>query len=164
MRSWLLGNHIPNSNNYGRIERMDDMATSSHKITIDVPQDRVFKALSTVEGLKSWYTPTIEGAAGKNHEVVFTFAGKEPFRWKFIDLKPNSLVRWECIDGPGDAVGTRVTFAVSGKGIQSSVVECDHEGWPDGHSEFTKCNTLWGILMGHLKKYAESGLPDPAFN
>jgi len=30
----------------------------------------------------------------------------------------------------------------------SFYVECDHEGWPDGHSAFKTCNTFWGILMG----------------
>jgi uncharacterized membrane protein len=110
------------------------VAILSHRITIDARQDQVFEALSTLEGLKKWYTPIIDGTAGKNHEAVFRFADEKPFRWKFVEVKPNSLVRWECVEGPGAAAGTRVTFRVS-----------------------------WGILMGHLKKYAEAGHTEPAF-
>jgi uncharacterized protein YndB with AHSA1/START domain len=140
------------------------MATLSHKVTVNAPQERLFQALSTVEGLRGWYTPKIEGAVDKDHEAVFRFTDEEPFRWKFIEIKPNSLVRWKCIAGPGEAVGTTVTFGVSGKGAYQSVVECDHEGWPDGNGALKTCNTLWGMLMGHLKKYAETGHADPVFN
>ena len=45
----------------------------------------------------------------------------------------------------------------------SFYVECDHEGWPDGHSAFKTYDTFWGILMGQLKKYEETGQAEPAF-
>jgi uncharacterized protein YndB with AHSA1/START domain len=133
------------------------MTAISHRITIHAPQDQVFRALSTVEGLKSWFTPKIEGKVGKNQEAVFSFADEQPFAWKFIEVEPNSLVRWKCTEGPGAATGTSVTFRVSSKGVNQTVVECDHEGWPEAHSAFKTCNTFWGILLGQLKKYAETG-------
>jgi len=37
------------------------MSKISHKITIDAPAGRVFKVLSTADGLKGWYTPHLEG-------------------------------------------------------------------------------------------------------
>ena len=133
------------------------MATLAHKVTIHTPQDQVFKALSTIEGLKSWFTPKIEGKVGKSHEAVFSFADEKPFHWKFIEVEPNSLVRWKCTEGPGAAAGTSVTFRVSNKGGNQTVVECDHEDWPEGDRAFKTCNTFWGILLGQLKKYAETG-------
>lgn len=139
------------------------MATISHKVTIHATPDEVFQALSTGEGLKSWFTPKIEGTVGKNQEAVFSFTGEELFHWKFIEVKPNSLVRWECTEGPGAAAGTTVTFRISNKGDNTTVLECDHENWPEGDSAFKSCNTRWGILMGHLKKYAETGQAEPAF-
>ncbi len=140
------------------------MATLSHKIHINAPQDRVYKALSTSEGLKSWYTPHLEGEVRQGGTAVFRFTDKEPFRWKFVEISPNSRVRWECVEGPGAARGTAVTFRLSDKGDGRTVVECDHDGWPDSHEAFTLCNTLWGILMGHLKNYAETTEPAPAFS
>jgi uncharacterized protein YndB with AHSA1/START domain len=141
-----------------------DMATTAHKITIDAPQEQVYQALATIDGLKGWYTPNVEGRVGKNEEATFTFKDKEPFKWRFTDLKPNSLVRWTCVEGPGAAAGTTVTFKVSEKSKHQTVVECDHEDWPDGHGALKTCNTLWGILMGHLKEYSETRVPSPAFN
>jgi uncharacterized protein YndB with AHSA1/START domain len=139
------------------------MSSTSHKITIDAPAEQVYQALATVEGLKSWYTPNIEGSVSKDEVATFIFAGKESFRWKFTELKPNSLVHWTCIEGPGAAADTTVTFKISEKNRHQTVVECDHDEWPDGHMAFKTCNTLWGILMGHLKEYAETRVPSPAF-
>jgi uncharacterized protein YndB with AHSA1/START domain len=139
------------------------MSKISHKITIDAPADRVFKALSTAEGLKGWYTADLEGKVGQGKEAIFKFTGQEPFRWKFAELAPNS-VRWECIEGPGAAAGTAVTFRLSDKGKGRTTLEFDHDDWPDSDGAFATCNTLWGILMGHLKNYAEAGRANPAFN
>jgi uncharacterized protein YndB with AHSA1/START domain len=140
------------------------MAKTSHKISIKAPTDQIFKALSTTEGLKGWYTPNVEGKVGEGKEATFKFTGEKPFRWKFAELAPGSRVRWECLEGPGAAGGTVVTFRLSDRGDGRTAVECDHDNWPDGDGAFTSCNTLWGILMGQLKTYAETGMAHPAFN
>jgi len=55
-----------------------------------------------------------------------------------------------------------VTYRLTQAGDRT-VVECDHDGWPEAHEAFTACNTLWGILMRQLKVYAETSIPVPAF-
>jgi uncharacterized protein YndB with AHSA1/START domain len=140
------------------------MAKISHKITIQASPDRVFKALSTAEGLKGWYTPQLEGRVGEGKEGVFKFTGHPSFRWRFAEFTPDSRVRWECVEGPGPAAGTTVTFRLRDTGDGRTSVECDHDGWPESDPGFTTCNTLWGILMGHLKNYAETAKAAPAFH
>jgi hypothetical protein len=49
---------------------------TSHRIRIKAPQDRTFKALSTAEGIKSWYTSNLEGEVGEGEEAVFRFSGR----------------------------------------------------------------------------------------
>ena len=98
-------------------------------------------------GLKGWYTPHIEGDVREGKEATFRFTGRRPFRWRFAEITPASHARWECVEGPGAAAGTTVTFRLTQVG-DSTVVECDHDGWPETHDAFTTCNTLWGILMG----------------
>jgi uncharacterized protein YndB with AHSA1/START domain len=138
------------------------MAKLAHKVHIDAARDRTFDALSTTEGLKSWYTPNIEGEVAQAQEAIFRFTGRRPFRWRVVELTPDSRARWECVEGPGNAAGTTVMFHLSDDG-DGTVVELEHEGWPDGDDAFTTCNTLWGTLVDHLREYAETGRPDPAF-
>jgi uncharacterized protein YndB with AHSA1/START domain len=138
------------------------IARLSHKVHVNAARDRTFDALATTEGLKGWYTPNIEGEVAEGEEATFRFTGRRPFRWRIVDVTPDSGVRWECIEGPGNAAGTSVAVRLS-DADDGTVVELDHEGWQEGDEAFTTCNTLWGALMDHLRKYAETGHPDPAF-
>jgi hypothetical protein len=115
------------------------------------------------QGIKGWYTPNLEGKVGKGQDAVCRFSGREPFRWRFAKLSPDTRIRWECVEGPGAEAGTTVTFRLTDAADGSTVVECDHEGWSDSDKAFATCNTLWGILIGHLRDYAETAKPVPAF-
>ena len=133
-----------------------NMAKSSHRIRISAAPEKVYKALSTADGLKHWFTPDIEGEVAPGKEAVFRHEGRDQFRWKFVEMKPDTISRWECLEGPGASAGTNVLFRIKGEG-DTTVVECDHDSWPDGHGAFESCNTLWGILMGRLKHSVETG-------
>ena len=137
------------------------MAKSSHRIRIKAQPDQVYKAVSTTEGLKGWFTPDIEGDVAPGKTALFRHEGRDNFRWKFTEMTPATLSRWECVEGPGAAAGTKVMFRLKADG-QTTVVECDHDEWPDKHGAFEACNTLWGILMGRLKEYSETGKSHPA--
>lgn len=140
------------------------MVTTSHQITINAPKEFVFEAITTPQGLKNWYTPSVKGEASRGGEMVLEFTDKEgPFRWKVQEQKENSLVQWKCVEGPGNAAGTVATFKLSDKGQDKTIVEFDHEGFQESDSKLKTCNTLWGILMHHLKQYSETKQPQPAF-
>ncbi len=139
------------------------MATSAHKITIDAPKEEVFEALTTLDGLKGWYSPEVSGQGEKGGEVTFSFTEKEgPFKWNVTEAERGSLVRWKCIQGPGKAAGTTATFHLSGSG-DKTVVSLDHEGFQESDEKLKTCNTLWGALMHHLKQFVETEQPKPAF-
>ena len=139
------------------------MAKSSHRIRVHAEPGRVYQALTTTDGLKGWFTSGIGGEVREGGEVTMDFDGKEPFRWRVTELKPDTRVHWDCLGGPGSPIGTTVTYLLTGESQGPTVIECDHDGWPEGHDAFATCNTLWGILMGRLKDYAESGEARPAF-
>lgn len=139
------------------------MAQSSHRIRVHAPAERVYQALTSVDGLKGWFTPQVNGTVKEGGEVNMSFSGKEPFRWRFSEIKPQTHVHWDCLEGPGAATGTSVTYKLNEAGSGQTVVECDHDGWPDGHEALATCNTLWGILMGRLKEFSETGKSNPAF-
>jgi uncharacterized protein YndB with AHSA1/START domain len=139
------------------------MTTSSHKVTIDASKDKIFKAITTEQGLKGWYSPKVEGKTDKGGEVTLSFSEHEgPFRWKVAEAKPDSLVCWECVAGPGQATGTVATFRLSDKTDGRTVVELDHEGFKESDEKLKTCNTLWGGLIIHLKKYVETKKTEPA--
>ncbi len=140
------------------------MTYTAHKITVHAPQQDVFEAITTAEGLKSWYAKDLKGEPGDKGKFTLSFPKHEgPFEWKVAEFKPSSLVRWQCESGPGQSKGTSATFRLSSKGADSTVVELQHEGFEETDEKLSTCNTLWGDLLSHLKRYAESEQPEPAF-
>lgn len=139
------------------------MTTLSHRIRISAPRDRVYLAISTRNGLTGWYTADLQGDPGRGEEALFKFAGHEPFRWRFTELSPGSRLRWECTEGPGAAAGTTATFSLSQTTDGRTQVDLDHDGFRGSDPALAACNTLWGILLGHLKSYEETEVPSPAF-
>lgn len=92
------------------------MAKSSHRIRVHAELGCVYRALTTSDGLKGWFTPGIGGEVREGQEVTMNFDGKEPFRWRMTELKPETRVHWDCLEGPGAAKGTAVTYLLIGKG------------------------------------------------
>lgn len=138
------------------------MADINHEIKIQAPPEKTFKAISTLNDLKAWHTAHIAGKSELNGILSFSGTGKPNFLWKIIKLEPNKIVTWECIEGPGDSVGTKATYTLSKTEDDRTLVELSHTSWPDQQGNFRKCNTLWGILLHHLKNYVETGKSDPA--
>ena len=140
------------------------MEKSMHRIRVHAPEGRVYQALTSKEGLQGWFTPHVDGDVRDGAEVGMSFNGREPFRWRLSHFQPQRSVQWDGLDGPGAAAGTTVVFKLGHEGAAGTVVECDHENWPEGHEALRTCNTLWGILMGRLKEYVEHGTARPAFD
>ncbi len=139
------------------------MAEIRHEIKIKASQDVVFDALTTVHGLTGWHSSEVSGNPSLGGVVVFNSSSAAAFEWEVTKADKLKAVEWRCVKGPGNSVGTAARFYLSEASDGRTQVELFHSGWPDEHGNFRKCNTLWGILLHHLRKYAETGKEDPAF-
>jgi uncharacterized protein YndB with AHSA1/START domain len=133
-----------------------------HELKIDATPEKVFAALSTLEGVRGWQTPTASGTGEVGSEWVFSFADHPEFAWEVTASEAPTRIVWSCSRGPGDSVGTTATFTVAPAGARS-LLELQHAGWPGTHGNFRKCNTTWGVLLHHLRDYVETGHAATAF-
>ena len=140
------------------------MADINHEIKIHAAPARVFQALTSLSDLTKWHTAKIEGdaAAGKDFRVLPQ--GEPAFEWKVLKAEAGKQVVWKCVDGPGHSAGTTATFSLTPEQDGRTLVEFAHSGWPDAVGNFRKCNTLWAILLYHLKNYLETQKADPAYS
>jgi uncharacterized protein YndB with AHSA1/START domain len=140
------------------------MPQIDHEIKIAATPEQVFTALTSLDGVKGWHTPTATGTGEVGTEWVFSFADHPEFGWEVITSEAPSTVVWRCTRGPGDSVGTTATFSLTGTDDDRTLVEHVHSGWPGTHGNFRKCNTTWGVLLHHLRDYVETGDAAPAFD
>jgi uncharacterized protein YndB with AHSA1/START domain len=138
------------------------MPEIDHEIKIAATPEKVFTALTTLDGVKGWHAPTATGTGEVGSEWIFSYADHPEFGWEITASDAPSRVVWRCTRGPGDSAGTTATFTVTPTGART-LLELRHAGWPGTHGNFRKCNTTWGVLLHHLRDYVETGDAAPAF-
>ena len=132
-----------------------------HEIAVRADPAQVHRAVSTSDGLRGWNTSHVAGDGSVGTDWVLSYSGKPEFSWR-VDRSDESNVLWTCTRGPGDSIGTTVSYVLTPLPDGRTRISLKHAGWPHREGNFTKCNTLWGELLVHLKKFIESSLPAPA--
>jgi hypothetical protein len=136
------------------------MVDIAHEIKVHAPPQKIRQALSTQSDLEAWHGGRVTSTDG---ELRFDFADGTPtFRWAVQPGASADEITWRCLQGPGDSVGTAVTFRISPADKGRTLIECTHTGWPHTGGNYRKCNTLWGVLLHHLRQFLETGQHGPA--
>src|ERR1700722_12081808 len=138
------------------------MDSINHEIKINATPEMVFNALSTRNGVKSWFTSDVEGIGAVGSEWKLRFKDQPEFHWQILASDAKKHVVWKCLKGPGNSVGTSVVFDLSPTQDGRTLLTVSHLGWPNIEGNFRKCNTLWGVIIHHLKQFAETNVAHPA--
>src|SRR5690349_1101462 len=80
-----------------RRKDMKGSAEINHFIGIKGSLDGVYAALSTVEGIKQWWTVDTSGSSRVGGIVRFRFGAYGDQEMRVTSLKKNSLVKWICV-------------------------------------------------------------------
>src|SRR5919112_5519705 len=83
--------------------------------------EKVYEALTTVEGLAGWWTDDTSGGGdlGSILEFRFPVGG---FDMEVVDLRPPERVVWRVVDGPEEWVGTTVEWNLRQNGDYTVVL------------------------------------------
>jgi uncharacterized protein YndB with AHSA1/START domain len=128
-----------------------------HRVGIKTTPEKVFEALSTVEGLSHWWVADTAGDAKQGGIILFGFSDM-----KVVELKPNKLVKWKCVRGPEEWVGTDLTFQLVPNDDQTFVL-FTHANWKEPVEFMYHCSTKWATFLLSLKDWLEraEGRPSP---
>lgn len=144
------------------------MADIAHKIGFKAPINKVYNALTTLDGLAGWWTENTKGEAQVNGNIVFTFTNPQgdvigAMNFKVIGLEPNKKVHWKCMDGPGDWINTEVTFDLSEQDGQT-ILLFGHRKWAEQTESMAHCSMKWAVFLLSLKDFVLKGKGQPAPN
>jgi uncharacterized protein YndB with AHSA1/START domain len=133
------------------------MADIRHRVGIAASREQVYEALSTKEGLGTWWTPDVHGDAALGGKLEFYFGSPEPAAvMEVTELVPSRRVTWRCIQGPQEWVGTNLIFDVKTTDGQTVVV-FSHANWEEPGEFMHHCSTKWGYFLLGLKSGLEGG-------
>ncbi|MHB8622028.1 MAG: SRPBCC family protein [Sulfuricaulis sp.] len=128
-----------------------------HRVGINAKPERVFKALTTIDGLRGWWVAETAGDAGIDGTINFGFC-----QMQVIEAVPAQLVRWRCVQGPEEWLGTEVTFALVWKDEQTFIL-FKHADWKKPVEFMHHCSTKWATFLLSLRDLLEmmDGHPAP---
>lgn len=135
------------------------MAEILHKIRIRAPRPEVYRALSTIEGLASWWTQTTSGESAPGKTLEFRF-GENVNLMRVETLEPNQRVEWRCTGSHPDWVGTRLTFELFDEG-EGTTLLFGHDSWKEPSPFLAHCSMKWATFLLSLRAYLETGAGRP---
>jgi uncharacterized protein YndB with AHSA1/START domain len=147
------------------------MATLYHQVWIAASTAKVFEAISTEDGIGSWWdrpraersdsTVVLEFNPGPEHGVlrarVLEAVRDERVEWEFFSTHP--------ANSPASAwTGTRVLFEISRRAVppwavdraEMTIVDFRHSGWDERSEYLGFCNFGWGEALQKLKQRCEA--------
>ena len=135
-----------------------------HTVSIDADANKIYEALSTTKGLASFWTADSHAEPKVGTVARFGFHGPV-LEMKVDQLEPGKRVRWSTHGGIPEWNGTTVTWDIKAAKDGGHEVTFSHEGWPAElpAKDLASVNYTWGRIVGRLKKYAETGKPEPFF-
>ncbi len=157
------------------------MPSIHHALLIGSPVEKVYNAICTQEGLSGWWTPHAKARVELNSVARFPFGSHYFKEMKVVELKPSELVKWNCINGTEEWVGTNISFELlfgdktsflkshpemSGQIEQLSndnatLVIFHHDNWKEYTLMFAECSYTWGQFLKSLKLLCETGKGRP---
>jgi uncharacterized protein YndB with AHSA1/START domain len=140
------------------------MDTIRHRVGIEAPADGVQDALTTLEGLASWWTSDVEGDPAEGGKLTFSFGPGRTVDVEVVRVERSRQVVWRCIGGPDEWIDTTFTFELVAGADGETVVLFEHAGWREPVEFMFHCTTKWGYFLLSLKQAVETsaGTPWPA--
>lgn len=157
------------------------MPNIRHNLLIGASAEKIYNAITQENRLSAWWTPNTTAKAEVNSVARFPFGNSYFKEMKITELSPFERVRWNCITGDGEWVGTNICFSlrssdkknlldlnpeISGQIEQQSSEEgtlliFQHDDWRDYTPMFAECNYTWAQFLRSLKLLCETGTGRP---
>ena len=123
---------------------------------INAPKQKVFEAVTTIEGLTNWWTTQVEGSAETGGTLQFNFVDFKGPLMKVTELIPNEKLVWECVGEDQDWRGNTFTFLLDEKESKTRV-RFSHDGWETQDDFYAACCYSWGRYLESLRQYCQTG-------
>jgi len=126
-------------------------------------RERIFDALTTLEGLAAWWTRLVSGTPTASGELRFGFSGlDEKIVMRVDKTTPPSTVIWTCLAHTGhpEWQDTEIIFELA-QHEAGSQLSFRHIGLTPALSCYETCESGWDHFLTSLLSYAQDGNGSP---
>jgi uncharacterized protein YndB with AHSA1/START domain len=134
----------------------DCMFNINHQVGIKASAEKIYEALTTNQGLATWWTNDTSGAGDVGATIAFRFNGGGP-DFTVSELVPNQTVKWRHSGNMPEAwMGTSILFELREETDQT-FVRFTHANWKEQSNFMGHCSTKWAVFLLSLKDAMETG-------
>ena len=134
-----------------------------HALHINASEQKVYEKLSTIKGLQNWWTIYTSGSSALNGIITFEFPPHFMNRMQVIALEENHLIKWKCLEGEADWIGTEFLFELD-QNERKTRLYFEHSKWPTSEDFYAHCTFSWGRYLESLRQLCETGSGEPFKN
>jgi uncharacterized protein YndB with AHSA1/START domain len=128
-----------------------------HRVGVAATPERVYAALTTVDGVAGWWSGETSSTGGL---LQVCFGDADGFDLETAACVPNQRLEWAVVAGPAEWVGTTITFELAADG-DWTIVLFKHAGWREPVEYMYDCSTQWAMFLMSLKSLCETGAGRP---
>lgn len=132
----------------------------THICHIQATQESVFEALSTLEGIRKWWTLETEGDPKLEGILNFKFGGKYENRMLVTANKRDSLIEWLVVESVPEWLGTKIRFELDTKEGRTRI-RFSHTGYKSQDDFFAQCSFSWVKYLISIRNLVEHGKGNP---
>jgi uncharacterized protein YndB with AHSA1/START domain len=132
------------------------MYSIKHLFHINASKEKVFEAISTINGLANWWTIKTTGDDSLGGTIQFNFGEHEGPQMKTIELTPNEKLTWECVASPFGWDGHTFTFLLD-ENDGKTRVRFSQDGWTAQDDFYAGCSFSWARYMESLRQFCQTG-------
>jgi uncharacterized protein YndB with AHSA1/START domain len=137
-------------------------------LTVAASAADVYAALSTIEGVRNWWSQDCDGSSEVGGTIHFRFG--TCFNDMRVDRLAPTEVRWHCtrahtvgaaVTNEGEWVGTELVFHLNEAGAGKTRIDFEHVGLVPSLECYDMCLKGWAHFLNSLQQYVETGEGTP---
>lgn len=131
-----------------------------HYLVIKAPVGKVYKAITSQDGLSKWWTEKTIAKPEFGFLNEFRFGEQYHNKMRVTELIPNNSVNWICEVGDQEWIDTKISFNLEAK-EGKTILRFAQRDWSEATEFYESCNFHWGYFMQSLKMLCETGKGTP---
>jgi uncharacterized protein YndB with AHSA1/START domain len=129
-------------------------------VRIQSSPEKIYSAITTQEGLSSWWTPKVTARPKVDSIASFHFGPSYAKEMKIVKLTPNKEISWKCTSATEEWLDTDLHFFLRPY-ENGTELFFEHNNWRDFTEMFSQCSFDWAMFLRSLKLYCETGKGKP---
>ncbi len=135
------------------------MPNITHTISTSTKINEALSAITSLNGLNSWWTTETTGDPAEGGVLAFRFGGGGPDM--SVEKVTECEVIWKCVSGPEEWLGTTIEFRFQIGEDGNTALYFTHRGWAEETPFHYHCSMKWASFMLSLKEYLDLGQGRP---